>query len=706
MTGLSGARLMSGLPAVSLDLETTGLDVRRDRVVSVAAVPLSGGLILRERVFERLVRPEVPIPPLATRIHGITDEMVAAAQTLPNVLAELLAVISDRIIIGHSIGFDLAILRHESARNGIAWEERAWLDTGLLAIALNPALAQGGLESVADWLDVEVDGRHTALGDALIAAEIYVRLLPRLRDAGVRTLAEARRFQATAQAALNLQEAAGWFTVPSQAGTLAGSLATPAVSGLERLDSYVYRHRLEQIMSAPEFVAGDASLIEVARRLRSSMTGAVLVTSVGSGNDLGILTERDLVDAIARGDERVLSTTAREHATKPVASLPQSAFVYQAIGRMQRMGTGHLAVVNEAGQVQGIVTAKALLEGRRAPAILLGDRVMTAATPHDLALAADELPAVARGLLDTGMSVLAIAAVISDALHHLAVRAATLTEERMRSRGHGAAPVPWALLLLGSAGRGESLLAPDQDNAIVYLGTRRHDLWFEMFAHAFVEILNEAGVPYCSGDVMASNPMWRRTLADWNERLGVWLDMRAADCLHNINAFFDMKPVYGDVRVAEELQGNAVRMATSHPGTLERMAKVLSGLRPPLGIFGGFELESGRVNLKTAILPLVTAARILALLVGSTARSTADRLREAAASTRLSRDDAERMCDIYEFLMNLVLAQQLYDLEHGVAPSTRIEVSRLDAGERSRLREALRGIDRLLRDFPACCARR
>jgi signal-transduction protein with cAMP-binding, CBS, and nucleotidyltransferase domain len=430
------------------------------------------------------------------------------------------------------------------------------------------------------------------------------------------------------------------------------------------------------------------------------------VHSVGVRDDLGIMTEKDLIDAIATGNAQVLSTAAREHASWPVASLPQSAFVYQAIGRMQRLGTGHLAVVNEAGQVKGIVAARSILEGRKAQAILLGDRVMTAESADELALAADELPAVARGLLDSGMTATAISAVISDALHHLAVRAAALTEMRMQSEGRGPAPVPWALLMLGSAGRGESLLAPDQDNAIVYLGSSRHDPWFEMFARAFVDTLNEAGVPYCSGYVMASNPAWRRPLVDWNQQIAAWLDMQSVDCLHNINAFFDMKPIYGDARVADELHGNAVGMATSHRATLERMAEVLSGLRPPLTFFGRFELESGRLNLKTAILPLVTAARILALLVGSTAQSTVDRLREAAAGAWLSAEQAVRFSDIYDFLMSVVLAQQLLDLEHGIAPSTCIDVSQLDVERTRRLREALRQIDRLLKEFPTYCVSR
>lgn len=703
---------MASMSAVSLDLETTGLDVRRDRVVSFAVVPLCGRKIVRERLFERLVQPEVPIPALATRIHGITDEMVAAAPTLSMALSELREAIGESVIVGHNIAFDLAILRHEAARRHLPWPEWAWLDTGILANALNPALAQGGLESVAEWLGVSISGRHTASGDALMAAEIYIRLLPRLRDAGVRTLAEAQCFQATAHAAMEMQEAAGWLTGVSSS-MIGAATQAPATVGLERLDAYAYRHRLQEVMSSPDFVPGDALLGESARRLQTAKAGALLVRADAGGNEsddmhidnLGILTERDVVNAIALGGSDVLATTAREQASRPVAALPQSAFVYQAIGRMQRLGTRHLAVVDAHGKVSGMVSARSLLQGRATHAILLGDRVMTADSADELAVAADQLPTVAERLLEEGMASTLIAAVISDALRHITARAAALAERRLIELGHGPAPVPWTLLMLGSAGRGESLLAPDQDNAIVYLGSGRHDPWFETFARTLVDTLNEAGIPYCSGGIMASNPAWRRSLAAWREEIDTWLTMQTVDCLHNINAFFDLEAVYGDTRVADELHDTAVRLATAHSQTLERMARRLAGLRPPIGFFGGFELESGRVNLKTAILPLVTAARILALLVGSTAHSTADRLREAAEHTLLTEDHARTLSDIHQFLVGLVLRQQLHDLRHGIVPSSGVAVSQLDIGQTRRLREALRQIDRLLRAFPSYCVR-
>jgi signal-transduction protein with cAMP-binding, CBS, and nucleotidyltransferase domain len=266
--------------------------------------------------------------------------------------------------------------------------------------------------------------------------------------------------------------------------------------------------------------------------------------------------------------------------------------------------------------------------------------------------------------------------------------------------------VPWALLVLGSGGRGESLLAPDQDNAIVYLGSSQHDSWFADFAQRLVDILDEAGIPYCKGEVMANNPEWRRTLADWREEIDRWVTLSDAASFRRINAFFDMEAVHGDARVAEELRRLAIEAATSHGYTLERLATALTRLRPPIGMFGRLEVRDGRVDLKTALLPLVTAARILTLLCGSTAHTTADRLREASAGTLLPPSDAEVLIRTHHLLLELVLKQQLHDLREGVSPSYRVDLSRLDSPTTRRLKEALKHLDNIIAYLTEYCVRR
>lgn len=198
------------LPILVLDTETTGLDVAEDRVVSIGAVPLFGGRLYRAGSFDRLVNPGLKIPARSTAIHGITDAMVRDAPPFGEVFAAFDGLLAGAVAVGHQIAFDLAMLRGECARSGIAWSDPRSLDTLLLATALDPNLSTASLDAIAEQLGVAVHGRHTALGDSLVTAEVFLRLLPRLADQGVTTLGHATAFSRRAKRILEAQQRAGW----------------------------------------------------------------------------------------------------------------------------------------------------------------------------------------------------------------------------------------------------------------------------------------------------------------------------------------------------------------------------------------------------------------------------------------------------------------------------------------------------------------
>ena len=201
---------LAALPALVVDLETTGLDVRMDRVVSIGAVPASGMQIEQEDALDLLVNPDRPVPPRSTAIHGITNEMVAGAPRFSEVFEKLDAMLSDRVVIGHNIGFDLAILRNECKRLGLDWRSPTALDLVRLAAALDPRERDLTLEGMAERWSIPVTGRHTALGDALMTAEMWAFIVPLLHDAGVITLGDALIFERRARAVIANQKRAGW----------------------------------------------------------------------------------------------------------------------------------------------------------------------------------------------------------------------------------------------------------------------------------------------------------------------------------------------------------------------------------------------------------------------------------------------------------------------------------------------------------------
>jgi DNA polymerase-3 subunit epsilon len=190
----SRARRLDQLLCVVLDVETTGLDpLRGDRIVSLAAVRVRGGVVKRGEVFDALVNPGRPIPPASTRFHGITDERVADAPPIGVVLPAFLRFADGAALVGHQVWFDLQCLAAEVARLGLPplTVSHPVLDTLALSEVVHGPFPGHGLEAIAARLGAPVRGRHSALGDVLATAEIYVRLVELLRKRGIVTLGEA-----------------------------------------------------------------------------------------------------------------------------------------------------------------------------------------------------------------------------------------------------------------------------------------------------------------------------------------------------------------------------------------------------------------------------------------------------------------------------------------------------------------------------------
>ena len=369
------------------------------------------------------------------------------------------------------------------------------------------------------------------------------------------------------------------------------------------------------------------------------------------------------------------------------------------------MGIRHLCVVDPAGRALGMVSQRDLLRHRARAAFALGDAIDVAQDVTGLAAAFGGVPQVAAALAAEGVGGPDVAQVVSNELRAATARAAALALQGMREK-YGDAPAPWSLLVLGSGGRGESLLSADQDNALVHAGTPDDDPWFAAFGEAVADILDASGVPRCQGGVMAANAPWRGTREDWSTRIGGWLRRARREDLLSVDIFFDLRSVAGDAGIAQSLHQNAVTAASNAPAFLALLAESITAMAPSLGLFGRLRTENGRIDVKRCgLLPLVGLSRTLALRVGSMAASTPDRLRDAAAADRISPADAGLLIRIHADLMGLVLQQQLADLEAGVRPSSRVETARLGRQGARRLARQLGRLEEIVQALRAAVSR-
>ncbi len=183
-------RTLAELRYVVFDTETTGLQPSEgDEIISIAAVRCSRGEVDETDAFSRLVDPGRPIPRASIRFHGITDEMISGEPRIGEVLPAFHAYAGDAVLVAHNADFDMTFLRLKKAETGIEFANVV-LDTLLISVFLDPVSQNHSLEAIAERLGVEVEGRHTALGDSIVTARVFCKLLPRLEARGIATLGQ------------------------------------------------------------------------------------------------------------------------------------------------------------------------------------------------------------------------------------------------------------------------------------------------------------------------------------------------------------------------------------------------------------------------------------------------------------------------------------------------------------------------------------
>jgi DNA polymerase-3 subunit epsilon len=190
-TGIDLDRKLVELAYTVFDTETTGLEPSAgDEIIQVGAVRIVNGRMLRQENFDQLVDPRIPLKPEGIPIHGITEDMVRGQPTIDVVLPAFHEFCTDTVLVAHNAAFDMRFLQLKEDSTGIRFQQPV-LDTLLLSAVIHPNQESHRLESIADRLGINVIGRHTALGDAFVTGEVFLKMVGLLNDMGIHTLRQA-----------------------------------------------------------------------------------------------------------------------------------------------------------------------------------------------------------------------------------------------------------------------------------------------------------------------------------------------------------------------------------------------------------------------------------------------------------------------------------------------------------------------------------
>ncbi|MGK2905432.1 MAG: exonuclease domain-containing protein [Desulfuromonadales bacterium] len=181
------------LTFVVFDTETTGLNpTQGDEIIQLGAVRIVNGRLLHNECIDMLVNPQRPVPKSSVKIHGIDPELLPSQPIITQVLPNFHAFAAGSVLVAHNAAFDMRFLQLKEDATGLSFDNPV-LDTLLLSSVVHPNQDGHSLDAIAERFNITISGRHTALGDALITAEILLRLIPLLEAQGIHTLEEALR---------------------------------------------------------------------------------------------------------------------------------------------------------------------------------------------------------------------------------------------------------------------------------------------------------------------------------------------------------------------------------------------------------------------------------------------------------------------------------------------------------------------------------
>jgi len=450
-------------------------------------------------------------------------------------------------------------------------------------------------------------------------------------------------------------------------------------------------------------VAADAgiggALAEAGRAGKSTL----LVTEAGRLK--GIITEQDVVRRLAFRAEP--DAPVNLHMTAPVVFIYAHDLLFHAIGKMRAAKLRHLPVVNLDGEVLGILNLHDALAAQLGDTIRHIDNITCDEDEAGIRKLKQKQGELADALLQDKVNALDISYLLSFLNTVIYRRAIRLSMARVEQRSGVDKWPDFCVLVMGSGGRMESFIHPDQDNGIIYRlnpgdDEATVDRRLDALAKEFTAILDFAGIPLCKGDLMATNPLWRHSTDAWRAQVDEWVQTPNENSLRYMDMLYDFRAVFGAAELAHDLRAFLLRRLEQTPQFLKYLYQRDEATRPAIGAFGRFIVEKddaenrGLLNLKhTGTLPLVESARMYSIKHNVDRVSTIERFQALTDLGVFKREEFDFFTGALEFLSGLLLRSQAQQSRQNAPVKNYIDPKALLARETRLLKIYLKEIKKL-----------
>jgi CBS domain-containing protein len=475
-----------------------------------------------------------------------------------------------------------------------------------------------------------------------------------------------------------------------------GALAQPAYS----------------IMRSPVATCGPGTSLRDAFRLMQDRRIGSLVVTAANGRVLGFLNYSKLSGSVVLGEASPADDVLKASCEEPVCAQPDTP-LWEIESLMQRNNRKYVLIVEDdtpLGMVSQTDILRALISGHSSLIAQIG----RAEEIGTLAELGKRLTKTAAEALESNRRPSVAVRLLSETHLALQRRCIELTLETFVASGRDRPPCDFVFIIMGSGGRKEMLLNPDQDNGIIYADVEESrlkdvDRWFADFAEHVNQNLAQIGYILCPGEIMARNPHYRKTLSGWKAQIEYITSYPNDRAARWSNIMFDFDTLYGNDALSTALRRHVLTAITEQPMLLRRMAEQDAEGRPALGLFNRLitttENERGDlIDIKRNGLRIAAdAARIFALKASVSSTNTIDRLNALMRLDRFSAEFSNTVSTAYEELLDFALRHQIGQSERGETLDKLIDPDDLSARERDTLRVAMRAIkrlqDRLLTEF-------